>query len=218
MKGNDGEPLKQYHHISVDQDFKKDCKIWKVFSDNAKSFQGLTRPFVDLGTSQFAYTLNFYSDASLNRNFGLGAVFGNRWIVGTWGKKFITEQKLSIEFLKLFVLFAAIMTWSNSSILCNTCFVVFCDNKSVRDMVNSFTSRCPKCMKILRLLALDGIKYNRRVFVKYVKSKANTLADTLSRLDYRKFWKHAPTTMKAWPDTIPGHIWPIEKIWYNEKI
>ena len=146
----------------------------------------------------------------------MGAVFRNNWIVGACGEDFVIKVNPCIEFLELFALYAALVTWGKHPDLCHTRIVIFCDNKSVRDMVNSLVSHCKPCMKILRLIALDGIKYNHRVYVKYVKSKENILADALSRFEFKKFWRNAPKTMNRFPDEIPEHIWPVDKIWNLE--
>ena len=216
-----GHPLRQYHHVMVDSNFRKDCQVWKTFLDHAcTAHELLYRPFVDFDeTQKMAKVLNFYSDASANcQTGGAGAVFGNKWIYGTWGQQFIQNQRPSIEFLELAALYLALTTWENEPELQNSTIIIYCDNTSVRDMCNSMVSHCPQCMKILRLMALDGIRFNRKVKVRYFKSKLNILADALSRLDFQRFWEHAPESMNSWPDRIPEKIWPITKIWYNQQL
>ena len=176
----------------------------------------LCRPFIDFNTNTTsATTLNFYTDASLNKNFGMGGVFGSRWFSALWGKQFIVEESPIIEFLELFALVTEILIWGKDPRLVNTRVVIFCDNESVMNMVNNYSSGCMKCMKLLQILAFDGIKYNRRVFVKHVRSKSNVLADTLSRMKFRKFWRKAPEGMSQFPDPIPKAIWPIDKVWFS---
>ena len=73
-----GNTLQKYHHVSLDQGFLKDCKMWEVFLSNT-SVQQLCRPFLDLDITAYAETLNFYSDVSLSWSHGgLGAIFENR--------------------------------------------------------------------------------------------------------------------------------------------
>ena len=86
LKNKSGCMLKHYHHIKIDSGFKKDCRVWKAFlnaGDNDKL--RLCHRFIDINAMQFASTLNFFSDASLNEEFGFGAVFNNSWIYGRWG-------------------------------------------------------------------------------------------------------------------------------------
>ena len=176
MQDLKGRILKHYHHIRVDEDFRKDCKVWEVVLSQ------LYRPFVDFKKSFHATTLKFLTDASLNENYGFGAVFDTNWTFGRWGKIFIKEQKPSIAFLELYALCAGILTWSDR--MRNMRVVIFCDNESVVNIVNKMTSKCPKCMKLVRILVYNSILYNRRVFVRHIKTELNVLADSLSRMNF----------------------------------
>ena len=155
--------------------------MWEKFLTlAAKNNQCLCRPFVDVDAFAYADTLGFFTDASLNRKYGMGAVFRDRWLVNKWGEDFIDKESPSIEFLELYALVSAILTWSSH--LRNCRIIIFCDNEAVVNMVNNTTSKCPQCMKLIRLLVIDGLLSNRRVFVRHIASKANILADSLSRM------------------------------------
>ena len=82
-------------------------------------------------------------------------------------------------------------------------------------MVNKLTSLCPQCMKLIRILVLDGMLKNRKLKVKFVLTKQNILADALHRLDFHRFWSNAPGTMRSQPTKMPELIWPVEKLWFN---
>ena len=73
--------LKPYHHISLDKESVKDCQTWLEFLQSDQKTV-LCRPLIDLDKSVHAHTLHFFSDSSLNKFLGMGAVFGNKWIVG----------------------------------------------------------------------------------------------------------------------------------------
>ena len=214
VKDKFGRNLKDYHHVNITGDFQDDCRVWKFFLDNI-TMQQICCPFIDVNAFQSATTLMFYTDTSLNPKLGYGAVFGKRWLYGQWDERFIIEEKPSIEFLELFALCAGILTWSWNRELKNTRIIIFCDNEAVMHMVNNLTTSCKQCMKLIRLLVLDGLQNNRRVFVKYVKSKDNYLADSLSRLDLMRFWRNAPKHMLTYPDRISDKLWPLQKIWFN---
>ena len=207
-----GQPLKQYHHVTLGNNFIQDCYMWKPFLLNADK-EGLCRPFTDINRFVTFKRLNFFSDSSANHKLGFGAIFGKRWIVGTWGKQFMSEEKPSIKFLELFSLVAGIFTWGHLPDMINTKVIIFCDNQSVRAMVNKQVSNCTHCLKLVRLLTLNNLQFNRRVMVKYVQLKSNILSDALSRLDFKTFWEHAPKNMNLQPDDLPASIWPIQKIW-----
>ena len=113
IRNKQGDLLKQHHHVSVDLSFRNDCKMWITFLDNDHDRMRLCRPFVNLHAFEYAEILNFYTDASLNKNFGYGGVFADSWMYGKWGKQFIVEQEPSIEFLELYALCTGVMTWAN---------------------------------------------------------------------------------------------------------
>ena len=211
-----GEKLKQHHHVTID----KDCKVWKGFLAQAKDHpQYLCRAFTDLDARKYATTLNFYSDAAKKGVLGFGAVYNNRrWIGGQWGNPFIEKCNPSIEFLELYALTAAILTRGHLPELWNGLVTVFCDNQAVMYMVNDLSASEKKCMNLIRVLALNGLKYNRRLHVKYVESKNNGLADAISRLNFQEFWRLAPDTMSSTPDKVSGSIWPISKVWEDFDI
>ena len=163
-----GQPLKQHHHVNLDVNFVKDCQVWKVFLQHATA-QQLCRPFIDIDQTRYAEVLNFYSDASMSiKHGGLGAVYNNSYIVAKWNTSFLLQEHPSIEFLELFALCAALLTWGDQPELCNTRIGIWCDNTSVRDMINDLVSHCNQCMKLIKLIALENIKHNRRVFVFHV--------------------------------------------------
>ena len=161
-----GNKLKQHHHIQLDKKFLDDCEVWLQFLQNPQS-KKICRPYLDLNETVTAKTLNFYSDSS--GRVGMGAIFDNHWIVAEWNKSFLEICRPSIQFLELYALVAAILTWGER--LRNMRIQVFVDNKGARDVVNNSSSNCKRCLNLLRLLMADNLAFNRRVFVLYVESK-----------------------------------------------
>lgn len=92
---------------------------------------------------------------------------------------------------------------------------VHCDNQSVVAMVNNSTSSCASCMELIRILVSTSMRFNCRIFGKYIKSADNTLADSLSRLDFKRFWAHAPIHTKKHPENLPSNLWPIPTKWFK---
>ena len=126
--------------------------------------------------------------------------------------------KPSIEFLELFALTAAVVTWcQKDTSLHNRRIKIFCDNESVMYMVNASASTCSQCRKLIRILTLCNIRYNNRIFVKHIRSKDNLLSDALSRLDFDRFWRNAPQSMNPKPDLLDERLWPINKIWNSQS-
>ena len=210
--------LKFYHHVTMDVEFRNDCAMWLTFLKNANDNKALLcRPFIDFeDTMTTAEELQFFTDASKKETYGFGAVYGNHWTFGVWEKDFIRTHDPSIEYLELFALCIGIFSWGNE--LANRRVIVHCDNQAVVQMINNTTSSCVNCMYLIRMLVLDGIMYNRRLFAKYIKSGDNILADALSRQQLKRFWDNASMTMDPYPGKLPEEIWPMSRIWQENKI
>ena len=108
--------------------------------------------------------------------------------------------------------FVGIITWQQSLELTNKRVILHCDNVVVVHMINNLTSKCRNCMKLIQLLVLSGLKYNRKLTARYIKSKSNDLADALSRNQMSRFRKIQPK-MEPEQEEIPAELWPVQKIW-----
>ena len=64
------------------------------------------------------------------------------------------------------------------------------------------------------MITLNGLRFNRRVKAKYIKSKDNSLSDALSRNLMARFRKIGPR-MNECPNTIHPDMWLVEKLWIN---
>ena len=196
--------------MRVDAEFKKDCQVWIDFLSDQSS-TGVCRPMINLAESVVATDIGFSSDASAKASLGFGCVLGDKWTYGMWEPGFIKTFTPSIEYLELYALVAGIMTWQYE--LCNIRMFVHCDNQAVVSMINNLSSSCPNCMILIRMLVLNGLKYNRRIFAVYLSTKANYLVDSLSRGKIRKFLSLAPSTVNSYPDKVSPVIWPPSRIW-----
>ena len=213
QRNKSGKMLKQHHHIRLDEEFRFDCETWKIFLTHFRD-QAVCCPMVDLDKSTFyASQLNFVTDASANTQLGFGAVYNNMWLLAQWEPEFIRLHKPSIEYLELFALVAAIISWGDR--LQNMRIIIFCNNQAIVSMINNLTSSCHRCMYLIRLLTLNNLVNSRRVFMQYIKSKDNELADALSRLQFCRFWSLAPPTMNWQPTCISPLVWPLSKLWLN---
>ena len=203
--------LKQYHHVSLDAEFRSDCEIWLQFLQGDLQ-KVVNRPMVDLlGTLSTSEQVGFYSDASALEILGFGALLNTHWIQGDWETEFIRQVHPSIEYLELFALMAGILTWQDHELLVNCRITVFCDNMAVVHMINNMVSSCKNCMYLIRILTLNGLRYNRRLTATYVSSRNNFLSDALSRNQKDHFRTLGPH-MAELLDSIPQDIWPLSKI------
>ena len=93
--------------------------------------------------------MSSHSDASKNVSLGFGATFQDKWLFGQWEPGYIQQNNPSIEYLELYALIAAILTWGEERALVNARIIIFCDNTAVVEMVNSLTVKCRNCMYLL---------------------------------------------------------------------
>ena len=201
--------LKPYHHVQLDCEFKLDCETWLKFLTDADMQKIVCRPMTDFDDKSFP-DIRFYSDVSKLATLGFGCILNDKWIFGQWPKDFIEQNDPSIEYLELFALVAGQYTWEKD--LRNSRVTVFCDNVAVVHIVNKTSSSCGWCMKLVCMLVLNGLKFNCRVRAKYVGTKRNGIADSLSRLQLCRFQRLAPN-MNPTPDKVSDSIWPITKLW-----
>ena len=201
-----GKKLKQHHHITVDQEMRLDAQVWIQFLEHPAVTYRPIKDFRATPTNPL-----FFSDASKNSKLGFGCIMGNFWTFGQWNSNFIIDCDPSIEYLELFGLAAGILTWTDE--LQNDNYLVHCDNQAVVHMINNSTSSCKQCMVLIRILTLDNLIHNRSLTAVYVPTLKNILADSLSRLNFTKFFKHAPRNINTFPSRLPEKIWPMERLW-----
>ena len=212
--------LRKHHHITIDQEFRQDCTMWRTFLTSPKELLlgKLSRPFIDLyEPSKTAEMLFFYSDATANPELGFGVIFDSEWLFQQWDKEFILNINPSIEFLELYALCVGIFTWSHK--LENRRFTIFCDNTATRDIVNQYSSGCKYSMILIRKLVLKSLECNFRINVVYMSSRDNFLSDNLSRLNISKFKnlakKHGVRN-EPFPTQPSTDLWPLTSFW-NES-
>ena len=205
--------LKQHHHVSVDSEFRFDCEIWRFFLPNHRN-EAVCRPMVDLDTVTYARELQFTSNAS--GTLGMGATYNDLWLFAQWEVGYVKTYAPSIEYLELLGVAAAVLTWGHH--LRNGRFVIYCNNQAVVAMLNKMTSSCRNCMYLLRLITLNNLIYNRRIFADYISTSDNDLSDALSRMQFERFWRlvrEKGITMQEYPSTISPLVWPASKIWQS---
>ena len=161
-----------------------------------------------------SHAIDMYSDASRNFELGFGAYCGPEWTYAQWDKEFMERCEPSIEFLELYAVAVAILNWIK--LFRNKRITLFCDNEAVVHMINSSTSKCKRCMVLLRMIVLKGLVQNVRIAARHVGTKLNGKADALSRLDFGRFWRLVgDNSMNDTPSGIPQELWPMGKVWWT---
>ena len=165
---------------------------------------------VDLSVTLSATELDFYTDASRSQKRGMGGYFNKEFFAIKWEEGLIKLSEPSIGFLELYAACTGVFIWSEK--LKNSRVVIFIDNDAAKQMINNQSSNCRFCMKLIRLLTLNCLTYNMRIFAKYVPSGDNEIADSLSRFEWSRFWRLAVKKgMDRVPQKIPAILWPPSK-------
>lgn len=207
--------MRQYHHIRVDRELKMDCFMWDEFLSDQSN---VARPFVDFSEHLTATNITLTTDASLNQSMGFAGYFHHprvndgrgQWFSQSWPAGFIKKSNCSIEVAELIGSCTAVLLWARH--FRNKRVVIWCDNQAVMHMINKATAKCAKCMFLLRIITATCMKFNCRVFCKYISSKNNRFADLLSRNKTDMFLREAPHTTSRVPLALPQVIWPFPQI------
>ena len=203
--------LRKFHHVRLDEEFKQDCKMWIQFLDS-NHISTVYRPFLDVKNLDSAFPITMYSDAAKAEGLGFGCLMDTSYTYGKWNKNFLREKNPSINYLELYAVCIGVFTWS--SWLRNLRFILFCDNSSVVDMINSTTSGSAECMELVRILTIRSLKLNCRIYAKHVEGKDNNICDSLSRLDAKRFYVLKAKYGLDDKATHPSEqVWPEEKVW-----
>ena len=207
--------LKPYHHVNLDNEFKQDCMTWLVFLKDTS--QVYCRPFTDFDKLVTATEVGFSTDSSASAKLGFGGIClsAKQWFWGRWEDGYIENFKPSIEYLELYAVCVGLFIWAER--FTGLGLLIHCDNMSVVSMVNNMTSGCKRCMHLMRLLVLCGLKHNFRVRAVHITSKNNDLADSLSRLQFSRFFRLAGNRVNSTPEQLPSELWPISEIWDGYK-
>ena len=195
-----------HHHINVNAGMRKDLKVWLRLLENTS----VGMPFVDC-VEVPGEQLNLFTDASGSGVKGSGCYFDGQWMQGKWPQGFLEEHKPSIAWMELYTLTVAMVTWAEY--LTTRRVVVRCNNTAAVIMVNTQTSKCPRCMALIRLFVFTQLDHDFRLKARYIKSEENTAADALSQFQDTRFVEVAPLTDSA-PSQLPAYLCPpSSSIW-----
>lgn len=186
---------KAHHHIKLHAGFFKDLYMWQTFISgwNGAGFF-LSTVWTD------SDSISLHTDAS--GTLGFGGIFRSKWFQGQWQThQQLSTPGISIAWQELFALVVACQLWGRE--LANKRIILFCDNESVVNIVNSKRSHVPRVMDLLRHLTLLTLEHNFYVQVKHIEGKKNEIADALSRFQMDRFRKLAP-----WADQSPRLVPP----------
>lgn len=174
------------HPIRLNREFRSDLAWWRCFISKWNGVSFLAPPR-HLPAKEMA------SDAS--GTWGCGAWHGTRWFQVRWGAVSVELPIMTKELLPI-ILACELWgpQWEGHCIQCH------CDNQAVVACLRSRTSKNPHCLHMLRVLAFVEALYQFHLQPTYITTKANYLADDLSRNNAASFLLKVPR-VKREPDT-----------------
>lgn len=111
-----------------------------------------------------------------------------------------------MTFLELFPVYVAMVIWHD--FLANKHILFHVDNMAVVQVLNNSTSKSTRVMLIVRELVLITLQYNITIKAQHIPTKKNTIADCISRSQWKKFRQLAPEA-DQWPTQLPPQIWNV---------
>lgn len=178
--------------------------MWKGFLKNQEHHN---RPFMDFTVDLHAQELQYYTDSSY---IAFAGYFDGRYFHQTWETGFIKRTSAEINLMELYAITVSIHLWAKY--LKNHRVYIYSDNLASVQMVNNASSRCARCMQLIRHITLKSMETNTRFFLRHVEGAKNVLADLLSKCwnlialySIAGYKKNARQPVKTFPDTrIPG--------------
>lgn len=186
-----------FHHIKLSESFRKDVAMWQIFLDhwNGCNF------FLDTKIAQ-SPDLHFFTDAS--GRLGYGAFLNNHWFQGKWSLIHHShKEQQSIAWKELFPIYLACMVWGPQ--WSGKRIMLWCDNQSVINILNSKSSKISKIMDLVRKITVQTLICNFTLTSQHVPGVDNSIADALSRFQMDKFFKLAPHASPR-PTIIPESL------------
>ena len=160
---------KPYTRIEISEDFRKDLRWWELFMER---FNGVafipssiwTEPDVSMAT-----------DSCLS---GCGGISSNEYFHAEF-PPFISKQGLAIHKLEFLAVLIGSRIWGSK--FRGLKLRIFCDNKSVVDVINSSKTKDPFMATCLRELWLVVSTFEYELRAVHLPGEENRVADWLSR-------------------------------------
>jgi hypothetical protein len=174
-----------YHHVYLDSECKADMLMWKHFLDN---WNGISLFLDDKFT--MAGDMELFTDAS--GKYGIGGYFHGEWFASTWpiDPEYSADLSVSIAFQELYPIVVSAILWGHS--WSRKRIVFRSDNMATVCILNKGRSKCPVIMKLMRRLVLLAGNFSFAFYAEHICGVKNTIADSLSRQQFRRFRQLAP--------------------------
>ena len=132
--------------------------------------------------------LHLYTDAS---NIALAAYYDGEWFVVPFVSSTSLFLSMSINWRELCAIALALSTWGPQ--WQGQKLILHCDNMCVVECINQGSSKNIDIMHLIRNMFYICAHYCFEITARYVNTKDNNIADSLSRLQFSRFRQFAPT-------------------------
>ena len=148
--------VKRLHHfIYLNKDARKDIKWW---IDNCIHLN--KKHFIPEIFSITTNDIKLFTEAS---SIGFGAIYDYLWIQGKWSPAL---SQRSIDYKKLFAIWASCVTWGSQWERKHIIF--FTDNKPITELWQSGSSSSEQLMDLLKKLYSMAVHYNLSISFKHI--------------------------------------------------
>ena len=187
--------VKPFHKVRVTQDLREDLKIWKAF---LRGFNGVS---VILPDWELNDHVDMHTDAA--GTIGYGAYLQGHWTAGAW-PDWVLQGDYSITFKELVPIVLTVFLWGH--ILANKKVLIYCDNEAVVHCINNQTSKSKPVLQLIRRFVLKCLRTNIVFQARHMPGQLNSIADSLSRLQWERFRRLAPGA-DSHLTPVPSTIW-----------
>lgn len=181
--------------ITLNRCAKQDMIAWLMF---LRQFNGVT--LLSHHSPSCLEVMNLFTDAS--GSIGYSLILGNKWFCEAWSSQFKVYNIVVLELIPIVMavcLFAKQL--QNSHVTVNT------DNQALVYIINNQTSKCKHTMRLIRKLLVQCLISNISLHAVHLSSKANLMADLLSRSKVQEARQLFPHLEKE-PLIIPQQLKP----------
>ena len=171
-----------HHKVRLTKDFQQDVEWWLCYLPQWNGISLFPRNHWESNIE-----LHLFTDSS---DIAAAGYHNGSWFVVPFIYEFRELKDMSINWRELFAVVVAAATfgsqWSGKQIMFH------CDNMCVVDVMKSGTCRSASIMDLMRKLFYICARHDFQLSMCYVNTKANDLADALSRLQFERFRKLDP--------------------------
>lgn len=171
--------------INLTSEFQRDIDWWLQAS---QKMNGVDFPF--FAKIRPSDMLSFSCDAS---DVGYAGVFKNQWFAFTYTNK--EAKRYLICYRELYAILVSLQLFGSH--FTGKYVRVHCDNTTAIMGVRKWSSRRNDLMFLLRQLHLLMIKFKCYIYIDYISSKDNYLADLLSRDKFNEFFRRLPSACRS---------------------